>query len=289
MLSTKMQVFCQKRKWLVFRSQFGPLFLIRHATNNFLFTHTHNHAHNVSRMALMRFWLAKCELKLFRGSGVRGSCSCVDALGNQRQQQVCVYGPFNCSENSNGARLKGITSERGRKGLNGAVNERQRPSEKWPTNDKVQRQSTSLVFIPCRSVKRTRQTTEEIKKDIQSKGPKRHLCGNLWIAAWGLQKGGIHTISRQEALWKIISFLVNIWQLIYSFFAPTSFSFLQLELDLVELNIYQEDHKNQLDNAKVLYLYDVGISHNYFPWFIETKSTMCRYRTNHLFNEGKFC
>lgn len=119
MLSTKMQVFCQKRKWLVFRSQFGPLFLIRHATNNFLFTHTHNHAHNVSRMALMRFWLAKCELKLFRGSGVRGSCSCVDALGNQRQQQVCVYGPFNCSENSNGARLKGLRRKGAGRGWTG--------------------------------------------------------------------------------------------------------------------------------------------------------------------------
>lgn len=126
--------------------------------------HTHNHAHNVSWMALMRFWLAKCELKLFRQSGDNvqgsgGSCSCVDALGNQRQQQVCVS-VCACASMGHLIALRIAVGQWGSASGGRGESKEQRRGEKWPTNDKVQRQSTSLVFILCRSVKKTRQTTE---------------------------------------------------------------------------------------------------------------------------------
>jgi len=48
-------------------------------------------------MALMRFWLAKCELKLFRGSeGVRGqrqaaAASAASTLWAIKDNNKCVY------------------------------------------------------------------------------------------------------------------------------------------------------------------------------------------------------
>lgn len=122
---------------------------------------------------------------------VRGESCSLGALGNQRRQQVSkCMGHLIAQRMAH--RIQDLEWRRNiRRGQPGGDRTQ---SSKWPTNDKVQRQSTSLVFISCRSVKRTRQTAQ--KKITKNKDTKKKslLAKNAEIyespqGGWGGKKG----------------------------------------------------------------------------------------------------